>query len=279
MSPPRRELLDPGRQVGHRRRDELGLGADLRGVGRAERARVGRVDDALRGTGRSTAAPWRRRTSRRGRPTGGARRGPGGVGRFSPGRGESASSSRPFWAAWRKASSPSRSLRSTARRRFLASGTCWRRVGARRGRVRVVALAVDDERAQLAQPGRDEVDRRRRDDEQAEEPEQAEQHDRTGHGDRGGDRARGEEADDAARGAHAVGSVGRVGDAVGDVGEAAGGEGQRDRADDDAVGRAVVLRCAQQAEAEGEQHERARHTRRARRCRRRRRARPRRRPR
>ena len=67
--------------------------------------------------------------------------------------------------------------------------------------------------------------------------------------------ARREEADDASRRSHAVRPIRRVGDPVTEVREAAGREGQGDGADDDAVGRCLVLGQAQQAQAEREQHE------------------------
>ena len=100
------QLLDPRRQLRHGRRDELGLRADLARVGGAEGLRVRRVDDLLAALSPLFSPPGR-----------GASR-PGGVARFSPGRGRAApSSSSAFWAAWRKASSPSRSDRSTGLRR------------------------------------------------------------------------------------------------------------------------------------------------------------------
>ena len=46
------------------------------------------------------------------------------------------------------------------------------------------------------------------------------------------------------------------GDVGGDVGEAAGGEGERGRADGGAGGGGILLRSAQHADAEGQQHER-----------------------
>ena len=100
------------------------------------------------------------------------------------------------------------------------------------------------------------VQRGRGDDEQAEEAEQEQQRHGAVDGDGRLERAGGEEADDAAGGAHAVGALGRGGDAGGDVGEAARGEGEGRGADGGAGGGGVLLRGAQHPDAEGEQHER-----------------------
>ena len=180
---------------------------------------------------------------------------PGGVARFSPGRGRVGA-----LVLERLLGGLAEGLVAVAVGQVhgLAAGALD---GGRRGVVGLVGLVVrvtpvDDEGPELTHPGRDHVDRGGRDDEQAEEAEQDEQDERTVGGDGRGERARGEEAEDAARGAHAVGAVGRVGDAVGEVRQAARGEGQRDGAHDDAVGGGVVLRRAEHAQAEGDQDER-----------------------
>ena len=135
-----------------------------------------------------------------------------------------------------------------------------RRRGAGGGRVLrvVVGGAVEDPVAQVAEALGDLADGRAGDDQSAEQREEHEQRDgaRTRH--RGREGARREEADDAARGAHRVGAVRRVRDAVGDVGEPAGGEGQGHGADDEAVRDGFVLRSPQEVDPEGEQDERHR---------------------
>ena len=98
------------------------LGPTLLVSGGAEGLRVRRVDDLL---ATLAAQPPGRGASR-----------PGGVARFSPGAAASTpSSSRAFCAAWRNASSPSRSGAAAGAVRRRALG----RVGRRRGRRRVAA--------------------------------------------------------------------------------------------------------------------------------------------
>ena len=166
MSPPSR-LLGPRRQVGHRRRYETGLGPDLRGVGGAERAgssssmsvSVPPPAPPLRAGGtRHDEAGWR--------------------GPLLAGAGPVGVVVEPLLpAAWRKASSPSRSLGVTARRRFaLASGTCW--VASRSAAGVAIAVAMDDERPGWLGRVGIMFSRRSRDDEQAEDTEEAEQDDR-----------------------------------------------------------------------------------------------------
>ena len=74
--------------------------------------------------------------------------------------------------------------------------------------------------------------------------------------DGGNDRARGQEADDAAGITHLEHSVGRAGQAGGNMDKAGRSERQRCRADGDAVGRGLVLRGAQQPDAEQQQGDR-----------------------
>ena len=117
--------------------------------------------------------------------------------------------------------------------------------------------AVQQVVAELGQPLGDHVDRCRGHDQQAEEAE----HEQDRHGPVDGDgrlqRARGQEADDAAGVAHGAGAVGRVGNALGDVDQTRGGEGERAHPDaDPRVGRRLVLRRAEQADAQEEQGER-----------------------
>ena len=142
--------------------------------------------------------------------------------------------------------------RSTRRRRFgLSSATSAGAASASSS-----CATVQQVVAQLGQAGRDHVHRGRGHDEQAEEPQH--QQDRHGAVDRhrGLERAGGQEPDDAATVAHALGALGRGGDAGRDVGQARGGEGEGAEADADAgVGR-VLLRRAQEADAEEEQGER-----------------------
>jgi hypothetical protein len=109
---------------------------------------------------------------------------------------------------------------------------------------------------QHAEPGGDHPHRSRGDDQDTEEAQQQQQHQRADrrHGRRG--RAAGQEAEDAAGGAHTLGPGRWRRDAVGQMRDPAGREGQRQRADHHPVGRRAVLGCPQQHEAEGQQDER-----------------------
>ena len=74
--------------------------------------------------------------------------------------------------------------------------------------------------------------------------------------DGGNDRARRQEADDAAGVTHLEHSVGRAGQAGGNMDKAGRSERQRCRADGDAVGRGLILRGAQQSDAAQQQGDR-----------------------